>query len=142
MITKEKVYQMINDCEVSIISSVDGEGYPNTKAMLSPRKIDYDNNEFWFTTNTSSMRVSQYKENPKACVYFYQKGRFKYQGAMIIGMMEVLIDAESKAEIWRLGDTVFYKQGVDDPDYCVLKFKGFKCKYYCDFKHYWVDIEL
>lgn len=141
MITKEKIYQMINDCKVSIISSVDSDGYPNTKAMLAPRKIDYDKNEFYFTTNTSSMRVGQYADNPKACVYFYQKGRFKYQGVMIIGTMEVLTDTESKNDIWRVGDTMFYKQGVSDPDYCVLKFKGYKCKYYCDFKHYWVDIE-
>ena len=40
------------------------------------------------------MRVSQYKENPKASVYFYDK-RF-FRGVMLKGTMEVLEDVESK----------------------------------------------
>lgn len=46
---------LIDKQSVSIISSVDSEGFPNTKAMLPPRKregIKY----FWFTTNTSSQQ--------------------------------------------------------------------------------------
>ena len=39
-----------------------------------------------------------------------------------------------KKEIWRTGDTMFYKQGVSDPDYCVLKFTAVKGRYYCDLK--------
>lgn len=56
MINKEKIYEMIASCRVSIISSIDEEGFPNTKAMLAPRKIDTEKNEIYFTTNTSSVR--------------------------------------------------------------------------------------
>ncbi|MDR1137525.1 MAG: pyridoxamine 5'-phosphate oxidase family protein, partial [Synergistaceae bacterium] len=34
---------------------------------------------FYWHTNAPSMRIKQYKNNPKACVYFYDK-RF-FQGA-------------------------------------------------------------
>ena len=88
----------------------------------------------YFTTNTSSLRVSQYRENPKASVYFFEKGRFRYEGVMLIGTMEVLEDAETKEEIWRTGDTMYYKKGVDDPDYCVLKFTALRARRYCAFK--------
>lgn len=141
MITKENIYEMIASCRVSIISSIDEEGFPNTKAMLAPRKIDTEKNEIYFTTNTSSVRVKQYAKNPKACVYFYNKGRFKYEGVMIIGTMEVLSNPETKAEIWRAGDTLYYKEGVSDPDYCVLKFTGIKCRHYCNFKHTWIELK-
>lgn len=80
---------------------MDEEGFPNMKAMLAPRKID--GNRIYFTTNTSSLRVAQYRANPKASVYFYNKGRFRYEGVMLIGTMEVLEDAETKEEIWRGG---------------------------------------
>lgn len=60
---------------------------------------------------------------------------------MIIGNMEVLTNPETKAEIWRAGDTLYYKEGVNDPDYCVLKFKGLKCRHYCNFKHAWIDLK-
>lgn len=39
-----------------------------------------------------------------------------------------------KNMIWRKGDIVFYKKGVTDPDYCVLKFTAEKGRYYCDLK--------
>ena len=100
--------------------------------MLAPRKID--GNEIYFSTNTSSNKIKQYLANNKACVYFYKRGRFKYQGVWMIGEVEVCTDQPTKDEIWRFGDSFIYKQGVTDPDYCVLKFKGIQAEYYCDLK--------
>lgn len=118
--------------KTAFIASVDSDGFPNIKAMLAPRKIE--NNCFYFTTNTSSLRVSQYLENEKASIYFYKRGRFSYEGIMLVGRMEVLTDEETKKEIWRTGDTMFYKKGVADPDYCVLKFTAEKGRHYRDLK--------
>lgn len=53
---------------------------------------------------------------------------------MLIGTVEVLQDEEIKKEIWCTGDTMYYKQGVTDPDYCVLKFTATKGRHYCDLK--------
>lgn len=80
------------------------------------------------------MRTKQYQNNPKASIYFYHKGLIRYQGAMLKGTMEVLTDQESKNMIWKRGDTLFYKGGVTDPDYCVLKFTAISGRYYCDLK--------
>lgn len=132
MKTKEQIFDFIEKQKVAFIASVDKEGFPNMKAMLMPRRID--GNCFYFTTNTSSMRVAQYRENRKASIYFFNKGRFHYEGVMLIGAMEVLEDAEVKQDIWRTGDTMFYKEGVTDPDYCVLKFTAVKGRHYCDLK--------
>ena len=130
--TKEQVFEFIKEQKTAMISSVDENGFPNTKAMLAPRKID--GNDFYFTTNTSSMRVSQYNANEKACIYFYKRGRFSYTGVMFVGTMQVLKDQSIKDEIWRMGDTMFYKKGKTDPDYCVLKFTATGGRYYSNFK--------
>ncbi len=53
---------------------------------------------------------------------------------MLKGTMEVLTDQETKNMIWRKGDTTFYKKGVTDPDYCVLKFTADTGRYYRDLK--------
>ncbi len=87
------------------------------------------------------MRSQQFLKNPKASIYFFNKGRFKYEGVMLIGTMEVLRDDKTKREIWHIGDSVFYKQGVTDPDYCVLKFTATKGRYYCDLKTESFDVE-
>lgn len=119
--TLQKLEAWIDTLKTAIISSVDEDGFPNTKAMLPPRKHD-GLQSFYFSTNLSSRRVAQYQQNPKACLYFFEKGRFKYQGAMFKGTMQVLTDAASKEMIWLPGDTMYYRRGVTDPDYCVLKF--------------------
>lgn len=129
---KNEIYQFISEQKTAFIASVDEDGFPVIRAMLAPRKID--GNEIYFSTNTSSKKIKHYTQNDKACVYFYKRGKFKYQGVSIIGEMEICTDQATKNEIWRFGDKLFYKQGVTDPDYCVLKFKGITAEYYCDFK--------
>jgi len=127
---KETMEKLIDAANVAIVSSVDEDGFPNTKAMLPPRERE-GVKSFYFTTNTSSMRVGQYEKNPKACLYFYDK-RF-FRGIMLVGTMKVLTDQKTKERIWREGDTAYYPQGVADPDYCVLKFTAVKLRIYQNF---------
>ncbi len=135
-----KIEKFIDKQKVSFICSIDEENHPNVKAMLKPRKRN-GLKEFYFSTNTSSMRVKQYKNNPNASLYFYHKGLLKYVGVMLKGKMEVLTDQEIKNLIWQKGDIIFYKKGVTDPDYCVLKFTTENGRYYCDLKTENFDIQ-
>jgi len=129
---------MIDKASVSIISSVDEDGFPNSKAMLPPRKREGIKHIF-FTTNTSSMRVRQYLNNPKACIYFFDKRFFK--GVMLRGAMEVLLDSAAKEMIWKDGDEMYYSKGVTDPDYCVLRFTARNGRYYSNFKSKNFEVE-
>lgn len=128
---EQTIGNLIDKQNVSFIASISEEGFPNMKAMLPPRKR-VGIKEFWFTTNTSSMRVAQYRKNPNASIYFFDK-RF-FRGVMLIGTMEVLEDDDSKQMIWQEGDTMYYAKGVTDPDYCVLKFTAQSGRYYANFK--------
>ncbi len=130
--TREQIFEFIAGRKTAFIASVDEDGFPNVKAMYAPRKIE--GNDFYFTTNTSSLRVPQFRKNPKACVYFFERGRYRYEGVMFLGTVKVLEDEEIKREIWRDGDTLFYKQGVTDPDYCVLRFTAERGRHYRDLK--------
>lgn len=129
----KKIENFIKHRKVSLICSVDNEGYPNARAMLKPRK-QVELREFYFSTNTSSAKVQQYLNNPKACIYFYHKGLIKYTGVMLKGKMEVITDQEIKNLIWQPGDTMYYKKGATDPDYCVLKFTATSGRYYSNLK--------
>ena len=128
---EETVGKMIDRAGTSFISYVDDEGYPITKAMLKPRERN-GIKTIWFSTNTSSNKVKCFKKNNKASVYFIDK-RF-FRGVSLIGTMEVLETPEAKKRIWKMGDTMYYKGGVTDPNYCVLKFTAVKGRYYSNFK--------
>lgn len=134
----KQIFNFIRKQKVAFISSIDENGFPNTKAMLMPRKIE--GNYFYFSTNTSSMRVFQYRNEPKASIYFFHKGLIHYEGVMLIGTMEILKDDAIKKELWKTGDSIFYRKGVTDPDYCILKFTAIKGRYYCDLKTMSFDV--
>ena len=121
---EKTVGNMIDKLKTAFIGSIDNEGFPNMKAMLQPRKRE--------GIKTTSMRVAQYRENNHACIYFCDT-RF-FRGVMLRGTMEVLTDPASKEMIWQEGDTMYYPEGVTDPDYCVLKFTAISGRFYSNFK--------
>lgn len=115
-----------------MIGSVGEDGYPYMKMMLAPR-VQEGIKKFYFTTNTSSIRVTQFLKNSKASLYFVNQRYF--QGLLLKGNMEVLTDQTSKDLIWRTGDEVYYPLGVTDSDYCVLKFTAEDGRYYSNFSN-------
>ena len=126
----QTIGKLIDKANMAIISYVDDQGFPISKAMLPPRERE-EIKVFWFTTNTSSNKVKFFKENPKASIYFVDK-RF-FRGVSLVGTVEVLETAEAQERIWREGDTMYYPEGVTDPDYCVLRFTAEKGRYYSNF---------
>lgn len=127
---EQTISKIVEKSSTVFISYVDNEGFPITKAMLKPRERQ-GISTFWFSTNTSSNKVKFFRENPKASIYFVDK-RF-FRGVSLIGTVEVLETAEAKERIWQRGDTMYYKGGVTDPDYCVLKFTAVRGRYYSNF---------
>ena len=126
----ETIGNLIDQQSVSFISSVDEQGYPNTKAMLAPVKREGIKTFYWHT-NAPSMKVKQYRNNPKACIYFCDK-RF-FRGVMLKGSMEVVDDIALKQEIWKDDFSIYYQGGVDGGDYILLKFTAESGRYYSNF---------
>ena len=129
--TEETIGNLIDKQSVSFISSVDESAYPNTKAMLPPVKREGIKTFYWHT-NSPSMRIKQYRSNPKACVYFCDK-RF-FRGVMLKGIMEVIEDIETKKEIWKDEFSIYYQGGMDGGDFILLKFTAETGRYYSNFK--------
>lgn len=127
--TKEGIYNFIARQKTSILSSVGEDGYPATRALIQPVLIE--ENVIWFATYTSSRKVRHYRANPKASVYFYEKGR-SFQGAELKGTMDVRTDPATKERFWKPFFTRFYRKGVTDPDYCILKFTGEEAQWFAN----------
>ena len=127
----EAIENLIDEQKVSFISSVDEQGYPNTKAMIAPAKREGIKTMYWHT-NRPSMRVKQYLKNPKACVYFSNNQSFR--GVMLKGTMEVIDDIALKKEIWKDSFSMYYYGGTNGDDFIILKFTAETGRYYSNFK--------
>ena len=60
--------KLIDRQSTAFIGSLDADGFPNVKAMLAPR-LREGLRVFYFTTNLSSLRVRQYRHDPRAGVF-------------------------------------------------------------------------
>jgi general stress protein 26 len=109
---------LVERSPIGVLGSVDSDGFPNIKAMLNLEHEGFYT--IWFSTNTSSKRVAQLRQNPKACVYYVDQEQYKE--LMLVGTVEVLLDPGYRHWLWGSGCEEYYPLGVDDPDYLVLRF--------------------
>ena len=123
---KKQIIKLVEGAKLAYVSSVDEDGFPNTKAMLSLQRDGLFTH--YFSTNLSAKRTQRFMQNPKSCVYFCDQRFFK--GLMLVGNMEVLTDREHKAMLWRKGFERYYPDGIETQDYCVLKFTSNSGNYY------------
>lgn len=124
-ISKE-ISNLIENSNNAFVSSVDQNGFPNTKAMFALYHEGLKTH--CFSTNLSSKRASQFISNSKACIYFCDEK--EYKGLMLVGTMKVCTDVYHKELLWREGYEMYYPNGVTDEDYCVYEFTAETGKYY------------
>lgn len=123
---RSEILELRRQASVAYVSSVNGQGYPQVKAMLV---LEHESAAVhYFSTNTSSRRVAQFRENPKASVYYCDPERF--MGALFTGHMRVRTDAQARESLWREGFERYYPKGVADEDYAVLEFTAETVNYY------------
>jgi general stress protein 26 len=122
---KNEITALVDNAKIVYVSSIN-DSFPNTKAMLAMQHEGMVTH--YFSTNLSSKRVGQFSNNPNACIYYCNETNF--MGLMLIGKMEVCTDRMHRELLWREGFEMYYPNGIDDEDYCVLKFTALKGNYY------------
>jgi len=134
---KSEIRTLRDNSKVAYIASINEAGHPQIKCMLV---LEHDSmNVQYFSTNLSSKRAQQFLINPKSSVYYCNEAQFK--GALFTGMMQVCNDHDTKALLWREGFEIYYPKGVDDEDYCVLKFTADTVNYYHGLSNITLEME-
>ena len=122
----DQALALVDRSDIAMLGTIDEDGYPNVRALL---KMENEGLErIWFSTNTSSSKVAQVQGDSRACVYFVDAE--DWNGLMLVGTVEVLRDRASRERLWREDFERYYLQGVDDPDYSVLKFTAERGRHY------------
>lgn len=129
--TRRACLSLIEDSGFAMVGSNGPDGHPWIKAMIKAEAEGLST--VWFSTNTSSARVAQFRRDPRASVYFVNTDR--YQGLMLLGDIEVLTDRAARQRLWRAGNEIYYPQGIDDPDYSVFRFTARTGNYYHGLKN-------
>lgn len=122
---KEKAAQMVATAQIITVASIDENGYPRPVAMV---KIKDEEGAIYVSTGTSSAKTAHFKANPKAGVSIVRGG----DSIVYTGEMEIVGDEALKHSLW--GDWMLdhFPGGVEDPEYCVLRFTPKSATYWID----------
>ena len=128
---KQECLKLMETADVTYLSTVDSNGFPQTRAMVNLRNKEqfsdladvFKGHEedfmIYMTTDNASKKFKQIGENSKVSVYFCNSKQI--QGLLLIGEVEVVADINIKRQLWQEGWKVHYPSGVDGPEYNILR---------------------
>lgn len=113
----KKVSDIVNSCTEGYFAIIDEEGYPKVAARsnIKPEGI-------WggyFSSNVSGHLLQSIMKEPRTSVCFQKDG----DNITLIGKSEIITDEETKKELWQDWFIDHYPEGVNDPEYGVVRFK-------------------
>ncbi len=97
------------------IALIDLDGYPSASTISSMKTDGIQT--VWFATGTNGDKAERIRQCDHASVC-YTNGK---DNVTLVGTVEILTDAQIKSELW-VDWFIDHFQGVDDPNYCILKF--------------------
>ncbi|HWQ63602.1 MAG TPA: pyridoxamine 5'-phosphate oxidase family protein [Methanospirillum sp.] len=131
---------LMSEAKTAVLTTIDEDGWPSTRAMLNLRNVEtypdlapvFDSHRgdllIYFTTNTSSGKISQIGNNGKASVYYCDP--LTWRGLMLGGTISIVSDPALNEKIWQKDWTMYYPGGVHDTDYSILCLVPRVAKYY------------
>lgn len=125
------IIELMEISEACYLTTIDDRGFPQTRAMLNLRNSGHYPNLtplfkkhgsdylVYFTTNASSQKINQIKNNPKVSVYYSKPS--EWRGLMLGGTIEIVEEQTIKKSLWQNSWTMYYPKGSTDNDYTILK---------------------
>ena len=113
----EKLKDVIDGMDTAMFTTVSGDGSLASRP-LRMQEIDEDG-AMWFVTDRGSHKADEIHAHPQVNVSFVAPQDNTY--VSISGRATVLFDKARLHDLWSPAMMVFYPDGLDDPDLCVLR---------------------
>lgn len=128
---EEKAIMLIKKCDVATLTSINENGYPRT-CVLSIAKADGFSDIYFVTSKRSKLngKATHFENNPKASVCYFFEGN----SVTLIGNIEFIEDKEMQKSIWNESDRKFFKKGIDDPKFRLLRFHTIEATFWIEGK--------
>ncbi|MFX1274497.1 MAG: pyridoxamine 5'-phosphate oxidase family protein [Promethearchaeota archaeon] len=127
---KNFVLELMNRTRVVFLTTINGDGLPETRAIDNLRNSDlfpnwskcfesHDNFLVYISTNSSSEKVKHILKNPIVALYYCIPE--EYKGVMIRGHTEIIDDIELKNQVWISNMKIYYPKGAGDHDFTIIQ---------------------
>lgn len=128
---ENKANELIKKCAVATLTSINEKGYPRT-CVLSIAKAEGFSDIYFVTSKRSPIngKATHFETNQKASVCYYLNG----DSVTLIGNVEFIEDREMQELVWNETDRRFFKKGIDDPKFKLLKFHTIEATFWIEGK--------
>jgi len=122
---KKIIIDFVGSYQYSNLITISEDGTPRGRMMAHlPLKDDMI---IWYATGSQSRKVAEIKKNPATSVFFYRPT--DHSGVSALGKAEIINDDETRKKYWQDEWSAFWKEGPNDPNYCLIKVTPKKIEY-------------
>jgi general stress protein 26 len=114
----EKAMALLAQCNEVILVSINADGAPRPVPMSKGHTVGC--NEVWMATGADSVKVTDFKMNPKAGLCYSLYG----DSVALRGAVEIVTDERIRKEMWQEWYINHFPGGPTDPNYVLLHFTG------------------
>lgn len=122
----KKLHELIEDVEVAMLTEVAPDGRLHSRPLHTLRaELD---GTLWFATGYMSEKVRELEANPQVNVAYASRKKGIY--VSVAGRASVTRDRAKIEELWSPAMSVFFKDGKDDPNLCLIRIDAESAEYW------------
>lgn len=128
---EDKAAQLLDRCDTVTLASVNENGYPRICAITKLESNGF--REIYFQTSKRSEyngKATHFEKDPRASVCYFQGA----DSVTLIGEVEIVADMETKHKFEKYCDPQFFKKGIHDPRYRLLRFRAMEATFWIEGK--------
>jgi general stress protein 26 len=122
----EKLGKLINGMDIAMLTTRIGDG----RLLSRPLRLQEFDEEgaLWFITDRNSHKTEEIRLQPQVNASFASTEHNTY--ISIAGRASVVFDKARLSQLWTPAMMVFYPDGIDDPDLCLLRVQAESAEYW------------
>ncbi len=118
--------ELIKDVDIAMLTTVTPDGRLVSRP-LGTQDVEFDG-DMWFATECDSGKVAELLANPNVNVAYASKGSNTY--VSVAGRASIVRDRAKIEELWSPGMKVFFPNGKDDPNLCLIRVEADSAEYW------------
>lgn len=121
-----KLHDLIKDFHVAMLTTTAADGRIFSRP-LGTQDVEFDG-DLWFATGLDSEKVREIEANPRVNVAYASQDKNEF--VSISGRASIVRDRATIDEKWGPGMSIFFKEGKDDPNLCLIRVEAESAEYW------------
>ncbi|HEV2557997.1 MAG TPA: pyridoxamine 5'-phosphate oxidase family protein [Microvirga sp.] len=122
----QKLYAMIKDMRIAMMTTIDTEGLMHSRPMYSQEADEHG--DLWFFTQIQSPKTTEISRDNEVNLSYSDPDKQHY--VSVFGTAEIVRDKKKIEEKWSEGMRAWFPNGTDDPQIALIRVHPVRGEYW------------